>query len=243
MDKKITPVEFKGFDDSEGTGSAVFATMEVIDKDGDWTEKGAFGEQNVKLVGAHDWAAPPIGTARIREDGKSAIADFRFNLKMSAGREWYESVKASSAAGVPQEFSYGFDIKEKGVDTRASEVGAQRVLKSLNVFEVSPVMVGAGRDTRLLGIKSPTGQTMTEEFNGAVSVLDKFLERAEDLVALRKQEGKGDGLTVVMRERLAEIKRRLDLMAGLEAGSADLSMLDAELAILESSRGRRASGG
>ena len=247
MDNKSYSLDFKDFDDEAGTGSAVFATLETLDKDGDYTEKGAFGKQAVKLVGAHDWAAPPIGTGLIREDGKDAIVDFRFNLKMASGREWYESIKASHAAGVPQEFSYGFDILEKDVDG-ASEFGAQRILKSLDVFEVSPVMVGAGMNTRLLDVKSGKTMRMDEQFCAVVETIEEFMKRSEDLAALRQKEGKA-AVSLVGHERLSALLVRVsELKASVEAllnpeDSADLSILEMELRLRESERRRRGLGG
>ena len=89
MRNKDFRCSIKNFDDV-GTAQAVFATMGTVDKDGDYTESGAFGRQTAKLMGAHDWSAPPIGLATIHERGNEAVADFKFNLEMDSAREWYQ---------------------------------------------------------------------------------------------------------------------------------------------------------
>ncbi len=150
MEKKAFVAQFKKFE-GEGRGLAIFASMQVIDRDHDVTIPGAFGEQTVKLAQAHQWQVPNIGMAKIRESGNDALADFQFYLDMAAGREWFSALKNNFDNGVPQEWSYGFNIEDSG----AGEFEGQpvRFLKRLKVHEVSPVMVGAGIDTRTLDIK------------------------------------------------------------------------------------------
>ncbi|MFH0882320.1 MAG: HK97 family phage prohead protease [bacterium] len=150
MDKKEFKAQFKAFE-GEGRGLAIFATMNVIDRDKDVTIPGAFGEQTVKLAQAHQWQLPNVGMAKIREQGNDALASFQFYLDMAAGREWFSALKNNFDNGVPQEWSYGFNIEDSG----AGEFDGQsvRFLKKLKMHEISPVMVGAGIDTRTLDIK------------------------------------------------------------------------------------------
>jgi hypothetical protein len=135
----------------DGTGTAVVATLNVIDKDGDITLPGAFGEQTIKVQPAHDWSAPAIGTATIYETATEARADFKFNLNMTSGREWYESMKFAMANNTPTEWSYGFNVLEE--DWRTVDGRQVRGLLKLKVHEISPVLVGAGVNTRTLSLK------------------------------------------------------------------------------------------
>ena len=186
--KKTAAFNIKELKD-EGSGTAVFATLGTVDKDGDYTLPGAFGnEQKAKLVAAHDWSAAPIGVAEIREVGNEAIADFSFNLGMSSAKEWYESLKFSYANGVTQEFSYGFDILEEDHEA-ADKNQAKRGLKRLKVHEISPVMIGAGNDTRLIGVKS-NGQRLKEHFDDVLEANLGLLERVEGLTSLRVNQNK-----------------------------------------------------
>jgi hypothetical protein len=149
--KSLTGVTIKNAD--KGEVSAVIATFNVIDKDGDYTPPGAFTEGQDVLISAYghkSWeGALPIGKARIRTTKSEAIIDGQFFMDTTAGRDTFNVVKA---LGPHQQWSYGFDIK----DSEPGTVGGQRVriLKSLDVHEASPVLIGAGVNTRTLATKS-----------------------------------------------------------------------------------------
>lgn len=138
-------------------GEAVvrFATLGVVDLDGDIIEPGAIGRQRVKVsaFGHTSWGgALPVGAGETRESGDAAIADVRFFLDTQHGRDHWETVKG---LGDLQEYSFGFDVLE---EARPSEeqraAGAKRVLKRLTVHEVSPVFRGAGVGTGTLAMKA-----------------------------------------------------------------------------------------
>lgn len=139
----------------KGEGTAVIGTLGVIDRDGDVTEAGAFGEQIVPMVFAHDWASrPPIGKAVIREEGNEAVARFRLNLKTEGGREVYEALRFDlEHPPAKQQWSYGFSIPESGAKNGAFEGQPVRFLKKLQIHEISPVLLGAGIDTRTVAMK------------------------------------------------------------------------------------------
>ncbi len=148
MERKSFKLEL----DEKGTGSAIIATLDVVDLDGDLTEPGAFGKQSVRVIPSHDWRHVPIGKGVVSEDGDKTIADFKLNLEIPAARDWYEAFKFDLANGEPmQEWSYGFDILEAG----EREIDGQkvRILKKLKVHEISPVLLGAGVGTGTLDIK------------------------------------------------------------------------------------------
>lgn len=153
MDRKILSGSVKQVTD-EGRGLAVIATLGVVDKDGDQVEPGAFGEGQVaKLLPAHDWRSVPLGKAAIREDGDRAVADFQLNLAIPAARDWHAALKFDLTNGRPlQEWSYGFLVEESGYgDVDGHPV---RYLRKLKVYEISPVVVGAGEGTGTLMIKA-----------------------------------------------------------------------------------------
>jgi hypothetical protein len=141
-------IEFKA-DGTSGEFRAGFATLNVIDHDGDVTLPGAFKEQRVIIEPwNHNWGLLPVGKGAIREDGDKAIADGQFFLDTMGGSEHYKTVRN---LGDQQEWSYSFDIEE-------SEYGQfnghdVRFLKKLNVIGVGPVTRGAGIDTVTLAIK------------------------------------------------------------------------------------------
>ena len=150
-------MDYKSFQikqlEGDGTGSAVFATLNVVDKDGDVTLPGAFGKQTVVIVPTHNWSSVPLGKGTTREAGDEAIVDFKLNLDSPTAKEWHSALKFDLAEGQQkQEWSYGFDILE---ESRGEFEGEQvRFLKSLRVHEASPVLVGAGVNTRTLALNS-----------------------------------------------------------------------------------------
>lgn len=191
-----------------GSGTVVFATLNVIDRDGDFTLPGAFGNQTAKLVGAHDWGKPSIGLAKVREENSQAVADIEFNLDMSAAAEWYKSLKFNFEKGISQEFSYGFDVLEESPEV-AREMGARRGLKKLKVHEVSPVMIGAGVDTRIQNLKS-ADLRMEEHGLQVMETVEGYLQRLKSIASIRQADGKeGREVSRANRERLIRLMEML----------------------------------
>lgn len=140
----------------QGLVEAVFATFGVKDHDGDWTLPGAFkvGAMVALSPFGHNSVIrglPPVGKGVIRVDGDKVICDGQFNLKMESGRETFEAVKDM---GELQEWSYAYNVLATGEVTEdMRQKGVRRVLKTLDAFEVSPVLRGAGVDTQTLDVK------------------------------------------------------------------------------------------
>jgi hypothetical protein len=191
-----------------GKGQFVFATFNVIDRDGDVTLPGAFGTQVAKLVGAHDWKAPSIGVVKISERGEEAVADFEVNMEMPSAVEWFKSMKFNFDHGVRQEASYGFDVRDSSFGQHNGQ--HVRFLKQMDVFEVSPVMIGAGIGTRLTDIKSG-GLTMDQEADQARAVVHHYFGRIKELAALRDQQGR-KALSDSARERILALTKDLKSM-------------------------------
>lgn len=152
MEKKTISVEIKN--ESEGVVRARFAKLGVKDLDGDVTERGAFGEQMVKVSSFNhsSWGnGLPVGVGEVHEDGDDAIAELRFFMDTTHGRDHFETVKGLGDLG---EWSYGFDVEQSREPTEEErQNGIRRVLQKLKVFEVSPVLRGAGVGTQTLGVK------------------------------------------------------------------------------------------
>ena len=139
--------------DDEGVASAVIATLNVIDGDGDVTLPGAFGNQPVVVLPTHDWNSVPLGKGNVREQGNEVVAEFKFNLDSPTAKEWHSVLKFDLEHGSPlQQWSYAFDaIEESKGEFEGRRV---RFLKKLKVHEISPVLVGAGINTRTLAART-----------------------------------------------------------------------------------------
>lgn len=151
--KSLRRVEIKSAD--RGEVSAVFSTLNVIDSDGDVTPVGAFEDGAEVVISSYQhtsWGgALPVGKGRIRTTGEEAILDGQFFMNTTTGRETFEVVKSLAESGLG-EWSYGFDVLDAEPATfQGRDV---RLLKKLKVHEVSPVLVGAGVNTRTLAAKA-----------------------------------------------------------------------------------------
>lgn len=142
--------------DASGAVRVAFAQLNVVDRDGDVTLPGAFPTKDVPMsgYGHSSWSGGlPVGKGKIAEAGEWAIFAGRFFLDTAAGRETYETVKGMAEL---QEWSYGYNLPLAPVGYEFGTHDGQdvRFLKELEVFEVSPVLIGAGIGTRTLDIKS-----------------------------------------------------------------------------------------
>lgn len=152
----VKSLTIKEMDDA-GKGVALLANMTEVDSDGDTYAKGAFdwqgGGQWTQMIPAHDRRAMPFGKARIFEQGGEALAELNLNLDTQAGKDWHSTLKFDLATGEPvQEWSYGYQVLDSVKEQRAGKT--VRVLKRLDVDEISPVIRGAGVGTRTLSMKS-----------------------------------------------------------------------------------------
>nr|WP_272925814.1 HK97 family phage prohead protease [Streptomyces sp. SID3212] len=80
----------------------------------------------------------------------------QFFMDTTQGRDTFNAVAELAKSGLG-EWSYGFDV----LDAQPGVFDGKdvRVLTGLKVFEVSPVLVGAGVNTRTLSVKSASGKS------------------------------------------------------------------------------------
>jgi len=146
-------LEVKSADKGEVT--AVIATLNIKDLDGDVATAETFTEGQEVVISSYNHsamygAAVPVGKGKIRVTSSEAILDGKFWIKdMEAARDAFTVVKNM---GANQEWSYGYNVleAERGV---FDEEPAQ-FLKRVDVYEASPVIRGAGIGTRTLSFKS-----------------------------------------------------------------------------------------
>lgn len=205
-----------------GSGSAVFATLNVKDHDGEVTLPGAFGVQTAFLVPAHNWhgTLPPFGKGVSREEGGKAIVDFILNPDTQGGKEWRAHLKFDLENGTPkQEWSYGFDVLE----SEKGEFEGETVdfLKRIGIHEFSPVLLGAGIETSTLEVKDKKSNlTLTNHFETVGKSLietTELLGRCRSLADRRAKEGRN--LSEANRTKLAILLKNL---ADIEGGLTEL---------------------
>lgn len=216
-------IGFKLDDEKEGTFVARIATLDVMDKDGDVTIPGAFQKGAAILISAYQhgsWMGNlPVGKAVINESGDEVLGVGEFNLKTEAGNEHYQAVKFS---GELQEWSYGFKVLEVGSEKELDSwtddhdgARPQRILKKLQVFEMSPVLLGAGVDTATLAIKSVT--TYNDQAEMALATVEELVSRTKSLADLRAKEGR-----VLSEKNRGRMKSLLESISGVAADLKEL---------------------
>lgn len=164
--KALSRVEIKDAD--RGEVAAVFSTLNVVDSDGDVTVKGAFDDGAACVISAYghqSWKGKlPVGKGRIRETSTEGVFEGKFFLDTIDGADTFKVVKQLVEDDGPgQEWSYGL------VDmvTERGEFEGQKVrfIKSVRIPEVSPVLLGAGVNTRTLeakGLKQPNSEIVDQ---------------------------------------------------------------------------------
>ena len=141
-----------------GSGTAIFAQFDVRDHDWDVTKTGAFGvpERQAARLPQLDCPADRKGSFPRRRQ----ICALRFPLDLATtlGNDWYEALKFDMDAEIGpalQEWSYGYFVEESEHGDHDGD--RVRFLKKIKVFEVSPVVLGAGIGTRTITVKVAQG--------------------------------------------------------------------------------------
>jgi hypothetical protein len=207
--KAFSGIELKA--DKPGTFTARIATLNVIDKDGDVTLPGAFPSGKTILISAYmhsSWMdALPVGKGVIREQGEEVLVDGEFYLNTTAGKEHYETIKNAPEL---QEWSYGFRILALDEESDWNEnPKVFRVFKSIDVFEASPVLRGAGVNTATLAIKSDTGLTLKDQADAALTAVKELGSRVKSLTDLRREQRRAP-LSKSSKEELSTLHKALE---------------------------------
>lgn len=208
--KHLTRVEVKNAD--LGEVEAVFATFGVVDSDGDVTVPGAFedgAQVPISAYGHKSWEGSlPVGVGTIHTAGNEAILKGKFFLGTTSGRDTFEVVKELAGHG---QWSYGYDVvKHSFGDHEGKQV---RFLEALKTHEVSPVLLGAGVNTRTLTTKGQ-GRTLAEELTSVLTDVTSVADRAADVMTMRAEKGKGLGAESAQQIELliTELKRLTGLL-------------------------------
>ena len=226
--------------DDEGAFRATIATFDVIDKDGEVTLPGAMPDGKRVLISAYghsSWggfsaAALPVGSGVVHQDQKSAWVEGRFWLDTELGKQHYLAIKNSLADGASSEWSYGFSVLKSSLDAAqlANWPGAWRVLEQLDVYEASPVLLGAGVETGTEFIKS--NLTLAHRADRFQADLSELIGHARAAVSMRAKEGRV--ISQANADRVTSVAVSLDEAAGVlrklieEAKPADKAMTEQE---------------
>lgn len=211
--KSFAPADFSLSE--TGDVKVAFSRFHVIDKDGDVTFPGALpAGKSVPMSDFNhsSWdGALPVGKGTISESGDLGILDGSFFMDTDQGRNAYHTVKAMADL---QEWSYGYVVLPPS-GPEMFEGKSVQALRKLDVFEVSPVLLGAGVGTATLAIKSAApgpDATYAEHADWVQSVVKAFLDRTEDRAEWRAKEGRS--LSAANIATLATLLEKLRAIGG-----------------------------
>ncbi len=201
----------------KGTFKAVFATMNVVDSDGDLTLNGAFGIQEVP-IGAYahgSWYGElPVGKGTIHEEGDLAIVEGEFFLETSMGKDTYHMIKGMKEL---QQWSYA--LPEIDYEYREQDGESIRILKRIVVGEVSPCLIGSGIDTRTLGVKAgdQPGLKLLDHLVQVKEHVENLTKRVQAIKKMREEKGKNLSKVTseqvkILADTLSDTVRELKLM-------------------------------
>lgn len=215
MDTKSLRVEIKDAD--RGEIVAIFATLDVVDAHDDVTLAGAFDDGAKTRISAYNhgsWGgALPVGTGVIKATTREAQLHGKFFMHIPEAAATFATVKAMSEEDL-QEWSYGYDVAKCSFGDFGDPPRHVRFLEKMVVHEVSPVLLGAGVDTRTLSAKS--NLKFADEAQAVLAALSRLSDRAADVMAKRLEKGKGLGVdsALLLQQVEAETKRLSELLAG-----------------------------
>lgn len=137
--KELTP---------EGKLTIVFANEGTPDLEGDTFSPGSlYSTGKIAMAQFNHSLALPVGVGELARSGNDVTWSGQLRMSDPVAANHFEQMKAM---GPDQEFSFRAFIEEY---TRNSETGGFNFYKA-RVIETSPVLAGAGADTRIVAMKS-----------------------------------------------------------------------------------------
>lgn len=210
MHKSFTGVTIKDAD--KGLITAVFSTFDVIDSDGDVVLPGAIKDGTEVVISAYGheshWGALPVGKGVIRTTDTEAILHGQLFLDTTHGLDTFRTLKGLGDLG---EWSYSLqDVTSHRGEKDGRPANFLEYIRKIK--EVSPVLMGAGINTRTLAAKS--GLKFSEEGEAVLADLDRFLDRAAEVKTLRAAKGRqlGAESTTVLTAAQKALTKLADLL-------------------------------
>lgn len=156
MERKHLSLEVKA-DGEAGEFTGYGSVFGNVDSYGDRIEAGAFAgslaTRMPKLVWQHDLYQPIGKWTEAKEDGHGLFLRGKLTLGVEKAREAYELMKDGALDGL----SIGYRTKT------ATNDGNVRVLKEIDLWEVSLVTIGANPDALVTGVKSDMTEADLED--------------------------------------------------------------------------------
>ena len=157
---KSLPVEWKAADDDSGIVEAVVSVFGNVDYGGDRVIKGAFAAtlaewaksgDPIPFIWSHDWNDPNAHIGYVT-DAKEIAEGLYVKAQIDTDRPFAQQVHHLLKSRRVKEFSFGYGVKEWAyVDEDGQSV---RELKTLDLYECGPCLLGMNDSTRLISAAS-----------------------------------------------------------------------------------------
>ncbi|MFA6312512.1 MAG: HK97 family phage prohead protease [Sterolibacterium sp.] len=196
------PIAFKAASlESSGFFAGHVATFNTPDLTGDIVLPGSFAASIAQhkargilppLLWSHDSGAPIGRLTTLKEDQTGLYAEAQLTLEVRAAAEAYALLQAGAISGL----SFGYSIAANGAEYR----GDNRLLKQIDLHEVSVVSVPAHPDSRITAVKSAMACTHPRDL--------EHLLRESLFLSSRKAKAASNLLWPLLNERDAQDDER-----------------------------------
>jgi hypothetical protein len=207
--KTIEGFEIKDAD--RGEVVAVVSTMNVVDRDGDVVLRGAIKDGSVVKLSAYEHdviteGKAPVGRGVVSIVGDRAILNAKYFMSTERGRDAFNTVREM---GAESEWSIGFSksVKTSPMTDEWKSKGARRLIAGLNLYESSPVFMGANGMTATVSAKAASGDVEASAEG----------EAPAEVTPGEPPETKAQ----MVRDLVAELKAARENVAQLEAEQAN----------------------
>lgn len=164
--------------DAQGLISGYAATFNGIDSYGDTILPGAFAaslkQAKPVMLWAHRQDAPIGQWLSLDEDARGLRVSGQLNMRTAAGRDAFEALRAGDLNGL----SIGFRVPPGGAETRDE----LRILKSIDLAEISVVTIPADPAARVDSIKAAVKPASSQELQRALQDLGFSRRQAAAIV-------------------------------------------------------------
>jgi len=140
----------------------------------------------------------------MEDRGNFAVAVGKLNLDVPAAKDWSSALKFDlEHLPAIQEWSFAYRVVESDMETRDGE--QVRILKKMDVMEVSPVLRGAGVGTGTLHAK----QRFAEQLDATLKAVEDTLERAKSIADLRASKDKPATISDAHKTTIESLNEKL----------------------------------
>ncbi len=211
--RRMVTLDAKAFgDEGAGTLEGYASVKDSLDTWGDTIVTGAYInldrlQKDGFVTFGHENSDCPVGyILEAKEDAKGLYVRMAFHGTQEAQdirKVCKERMDAGKSVGLSIDF-YPIEWEYKAADGGNDQI---RVLTKIEVVGFAIVNLPAERRAVATSAKTGTGTPLNEQFESLLAELDDWTGRMEWIAANRKQ-----GLTEVNRQRVAEIRSRLDAL-------------------------------